>query len=250
MIRPRRALGVTLFLAIAAAAAFGGACKAPTQITIELRTDVRCADVRGTAITVGSLGSLEGTPATTVTTACDPATGRIGSMVIVPSGARDDQVALRFVMGLGRDPGECAPPAYGAGCIVARRALRFIEGRSLVVPVFLGAVCNGIPCEATQTCAGGSCTTAVIEDSSRCAEPSGCGESALGPGATPDAGPPDAPETDAAGPTPDAGVDASTGRVTAGLVAEYAFDEGAGTVARDRSGVAPILDLEVPSSVA
>lgn len=174
------------------------ACRGPTQITLEVTTDVRCADVGGTAITVGELASSETKPAVAVTPACDPATGRVGSMVIVPSGARDEQVSIRIVMGLGRDPSECMPPSYGPGCIVARRALRFIPGQSLYVPVFMGAVCKGVPCEATQTCSGGTCASAVIEDSSRCAEPGGCDESALG-GVVP--APPGAPPVD---------VDAST----------------------------------------
>jgi hypothetical protein len=156
------------------------ACRGPTQITVELTTDVRCADVRGTAITVGELTTIETKPAVAVTPACDPTTGRVGSMVIVPSGDRDEQVSFRVVMGLGRDPSECVAPAYGPGCIVARRALRFIPGQSLYVPIFLGTVCNGVPCEATQTCSGGSCASAVIDDSSRCAEPGGCDESTLG----------------------------------------------------------------------
>lgn len=201
---PRARLSGALLAATGAAVWLSGACKAPTQITIELHTDVKCTDVRGTAISVGALSQLESTPATTVTPACAQGTGRIGSLVIVPSGDRDEQVALRFVMGLGRDPAECVPPAYGPGCVVARRALRFIEGRSLVVPVFLGAVCNGIPCEATQTCAGGRCTTAVIEDSARCEQPGGCDESALGAGAV-------TPSPDASAPA-----DASPGPVDGG----------------------------------
>ena len=177
-----------------------GACRAPTEITIELTTDVRCTDVKGTAITIGDLTALDSKPVTTVTPACDPSTGRIGSMVIVPSAANDDIVAIKVVMGVGRDPAECVAPAYGPGCIVARRALHFIPSSSLYVPIFMGAICTGIACNATQTCVGGNCASAVIEDSSKCEAPGGCSESSLGattPGGTADSGP-DAASTDAA----------------------------------------------------
>ena len=165
-----------------------GACRTPTEITIEITTDVKCADVRGTAITVGALADLDGKPSTTVTTACDPRNGRIGSMVIVPSGAKDDIVAIKVVLGIGKDPAECAPPAYGPGCVIARRALHFIPSAALTVPIFMGTVCSGIPCDATQTCIGGNCASATIDDSSKCLEPGGCGESALGPTTPADAG--------------------------------------------------------------
>jgi hypothetical protein len=185
------------------------ACRAPTEITIEISTDVKCTDLRGTAITVGDLSTLDAKPVTTVTAACDQSTGRIGSMVIVPSGANDDTVAMKLVLGIGRDPAECVPPAYGAGCIVARRALRFIPNSSLKVPIFLAAVCSGITCDATRTCSGGSCAPATIEDPSKCEEAAGCSEGVLGPSVPPapttppaDAGAPDV--VDAAVTVPDA----------------------------------------------
>ena len=187
--------------------ALGGiaACRAPTEITIELTTDVKCADVKGTAITIGDLAGLDGKPSTTVTPACDPQTGRIGSMVIVPSGSKDDVVAIKVVLGVQRDPAECVPPAYGPGCIVARRALHFIASSSLTVPIFMGAVCSGIPCNATQTCVGGNCANATIDDPSKCETATGCGESVLVGASSTDAGMPSDAAADAALP-PEASV--------------------------------------------
>lgn len=181
-LRPRARLVAGLAALLAAAIPVVGgmaACRAPTEITIELTTDVKCTDVKGTSITIGDLPSLDGKPSTTVTAACDPQTGRIGSMVIVPSGSKDDVVAIKVVLGVQRDPAECIPPAYGPGCIVARRALHFISSSSLTVPIFMGAVCSGIPCNATQTCVGGNCASATIDDPSRCETATGCGESVL-----------------------------------------------------------------------
>jgi hypothetical protein len=49
--------GVAALLALATMAAAG--CRSPTQITVEVTTDVKCSDIRGTAFTVGDLASLD-----------------------------------------------------------------------------------------------------------------------------------------------------------------------------------------------
>jgi hypothetical protein len=46
----------------------------------------------------------------------------------------------------------------------------------------------------------------------------------------------------------DAPVDAAPARVTSGLIAFYDFAEGSGASARDTSGVAPAIDLDVPAT--
>ena len=205
----RRAWGHAAFsVALATALAVVGACRAPTEITVEIQTNVNCADVKGTSITIGNLADLDARPATTVTAACNPSTGRIGSIVIVPSGESRETVAIRIVMGVGKDLAECVPPAYGPGCIVARRALRYVPNASLSVPIFMAAVCTGIACNSTQTCVGGDCASATIEDSTRCLEPGGCTEAVLGPVTPGD------PVVDAGGPAPDASVVADGGDPT------------------------------------
>ena len=156
------------------------ACKDPTQITVEITTDVKCTDLRGTSITVGDLAGLDDRPLTTQTTTCDPDRARIGSMVIVPSGADDETVAIRVIVGLGKDPATCLPPSYGPGCIVARRAIRFVPHTSLTLPIFLATSCNGIACGATDTCVQGNCRPATIPDPQACTTAAGCGEGVLG----------------------------------------------------------------------
>lgn len=173
-----RARGAAAAFAILATAA-GASCREPTQITVELTTDVRCADVRGTTMTVGRLVELDGRPLTAETRACEG--GRIGEIVVVPSGADDDTVAIRVVMGFGRDVGECARPPFGPGCIVARRALRYIPHTHLRLPIRLNAVCSGVECGATETCVGGDCRPATLPSPDDCALPGGCDEGALGP---------------------------------------------------------------------
>jgi hypothetical protein len=167
-------------------------CREPTQISVEITTDVRCSDVKGTSLTVGNLSELDVRPITTQTTACTPGeVGRVGNLVVVPSGADDDIVAVRVVLGFGRDPAECIPPSYGPGCIVARRALRYIPHAALTVPIFMSASCSGVVCGATETCVRGDCRPATIEDSNACSSPGGCGENVLG--APADAGAPLSP---------------------------------------------------------
>src|SRR5690349_11929050 len=82
-------------------------CRAPTEITIVLSTDVPCADLRGTSITVGRLGEIEAKAATTSSTFCD-ASGDLGALVVVPSGGNGDEVAIKLVAGLGKDADGCA----------------------------------------------------------------------------------------------------------------------------------------------
>jgi len=164
-------------------------CREPTQIDVEITTDVKCPDLKGTAITVGNLGELDQRPITAQTQAC--VEGRIGELVVVPSGGDDETVAIKIVLGFGRDPAECVPPSYGPGCIVARRALRYIPHTHLTLPIFLSAACNGIACGATETCVGGDCRPATIADPGACSSPGGCNETTLSPSA--DAGADGAP---------------------------------------------------------
>jgi hypothetical protein len=170
-------------------------CLEPTQITVEITTDVKCVDIQGTDMTVGRLEGLDARPVTAQTLAC--AEGRIGELVVVPSGGDDDTVAIKIVMGFGRNPAECVPPSYGRGCIVARRALRYIPHTRLRLPIFLSATCNGIACGSTETCVGGDCRPATVPDPEACSLPIGCTETTLGPsgdgGATTDGQPPPPP---------------------------------------------------------
>lgn len=179
-----------LALAIAMATLTPAACRTPTYVTLKIDTDVPCADLQGTSVTVGRLGELETrAPLTTVTT-CS-ADGTVGSLVVTPSGGDTDEFAVRVVAGLKRNVDECKAPVYGEGCIVARRALRFVENTSLTLPITLRAACSGRACGTDQTCVKGTCVDARIADSSTCSG-SGCGEEVLSKAAPPsgrDAGP-------------------------------------------------------------
>jgi hypothetical protein len=180
-------------LALVAAAVSVGGCRGATEIDVTVTTDLDCARVTGGAsITPGELGKIEGAAPATTSHACKD--GRLGAVVIVPSGADDAIVAFKVVVSLdGQDVETCTPhyppgctdpsvctPDYGPACIVARRALHFVPHTTLNVPVILRGSCAGVSCPSTATCVAGRCVSATIDDSSKCESPAGCGEEGLG----------------------------------------------------------------------
>lgn len=150
------------------------ACRDPTQVTIELTTDISCADRPKTGISVGPLGELETRPLSTETDRCTPGTGRIGSIVVLPKDDRKSQFAVRVIAGLNRSAAECIEMGYTGGCVVARRVLGFVPHESLYLPIRLEASCVDVPCDATETCRSGSCVPAEIDDPASCKPPDGC----------------------------------------------------------------------------
>jgi hypothetical protein len=92
----------------------GAGCRTPTQITLEVTTDVSCADLQGTAISVAAPDALESAAAVAVASACDPS-GRVGSLVVVPSADNDVEIAVRIVSGHKRSNEACVPPAMAQG---------------------------------------------------------------------------------------------------------------------------------------
>jgi len=175
-----------------ALASFG--CRTPTQVTVEVTTDVPCSDTPGTTIGVARLGALEAAAPLSSKTTCT--NGRVGALVIVPSGDRKDEIAIRVVTGVKTDPNTCVAPSY-KGCVVARRALHFIEHTELVVRVLMRSSCLDVPCREDRTCVKGECVDSKIDP--HACEGSGCDESALGPSV--DAGPPDSADAGDGGET-------------------------------------------------
>ena len=184
------------------------ACRSPTVIQVTVTTDLTCEHVGDTSITVGRLVDLEPAPPATTSTRC--VDGHLGALVIVPSGDEDSPIAFRVVTAInGQRVDDCVAPAYGASCIVARRALHFIAHESLAVPVVMRGQCAGRCGDPTTTCVKGQCVPATL-DSSSCVGPAGCDETALQPGTDGGASdatvPSDAPSSD--GATADASTDA------------------------------------------
>ena len=166
------------------------ACREPTQITVDLTTELKCGGsdgVSGTTLSVGALGEALGSATPAMHTVhCDPSARRIGSLVIVPSGAKNGEVAIEVVVGIGKSPEQCILDRFVGGCIVARRALHFVPHASLLLPIVLRAACVDVPCGTTETCVRGQCVPATIGD--RCPDDV-CDEGALHPKTPPpDAG--------------------------------------------------------------
>lgn len=172
------------------AAAWGAltACREPTQITVEVSAE-SCNQLAETSITVGRLSSLEGRPPSAYTSSCEP-NGKIGSLVVVPSGADDEEVAVRVVSAYQpMSPDGCVAADYVGGCIVARRALRFVPHTPLTLPIEMSASCLDVQCPDDQTCLDGVCTTPVITNPEQCAS-SSC-QPPPGDAGPDDGGPPD-----------------------------------------------------------
>lgn len=174
------------------------ACLGATQIIVEGQTDVACADVLSTAFYVAAPGAPigAGSPSATSST-CDPATGSLGTLTVVPAGDNEGAVRITLVLGVDRPADRCSPDAPEPGCIVARRTLRYAAHRTQRVPIFLATACLGVRCADGQTCAQGVCVSSACTGES-CAN--------VDPAAPPVGTPPQRP--DAAGPT-DAGTDAT-----------------------------------------
>ena len=84
----RRRSALLLPIALLPAAFAHAGCRAPTQVTLQVRSDIPCSKLGGTVIRVGSPSDTEGREPTATTTSCS-ADGTIGSLVVVPSGAAD-----------------------------------------------------------------------------------------------------------------------------------------------------------------
>jgi hypothetical protein len=134
-------------------------CRSPTEVSLDLTTDVPCASFTGASIAVGTQDTVETKPPATTTSTCNAA-GSIGSLVIVPSGSDDAEITIRVAGGVNRDPETCTDDAADfSGCIVSRRAVRFIEHTPLTLEVPLRSACLGVVCPATQTCVEGACVS-------------------------------------------------------------------------------------------
>ncbi len=153
-------------------------CREPTQITIALRTDVPCDRLEGVGIVVGPPDSDEAGSLTTESHRCSPS-GRLGSLVAVPSGARGAEVSIRVVGAVGGPLAECSRAPYAAHCIVARRSLRYVPHTPLRVPIDLRSSCVGVVCDPSSTCVHGVCRPAAL-DADSCGG-DGCDEDALQP---------------------------------------------------------------------
>ena len=123
-------------------------CRPSTQVTFDISTDVPCAQISGTVITVGAEGETERASPATVTTVCrqDGTVGAIGTYAVAPRRAdavASFKVAVAVTDGINAET-DCTAAKKYAGCIVARRRISFVPQRGLVVPVQLWLVCKDV----------------------------------------------------------------------------------------------------------
>ena len=244
----------TLFVGVLLAS-----CREPTEVTLELTTDLPCAALGDTSIYVGTAqelaGPLSGLTAAAVTHGClDGKEGRIGSIVVLPSGGDDDRFSLRVVAG--RNNAKCTSDLR-SGCIEARRSLGFVPHTPLFLPLELSKTCENVVCDsATDTCVAGKCVPSAVDCSKGCTTPGiDAGlldatslldvdtkdvlpkiDTGLDAPTLLDGGPPDA-NLSCLAPAPDAGVSKYT----------WHFDEGVGTVTSEANKLLP--DATLPNGV-
>jgi hypothetical protein len=164
----KKILGIALPTAIVV---YG--CRTPTQVTLEIGTNVVCSDMRGVDIVVssdamkaeGRAGLLAAGPRFTSasTNACEEgaAPRRIGTLVVTPEGAGGAVIVIG-TFGNAR-PEDCTTAHFASECIVARRRFSFVEHTALVMPIVLDPSCAGIPCNATSTCVGKICVDSEVD---------------------------------------------------------------------------------------
>jgi N-acetylneuraminic acid mutarotase len=151
---------------------FGGllagaqACRGATEITFTITTDLDCSAVKDTSFAVGDLTGIDTRPASTTSTQCDPATHRLGSVVVIPSGSNGADVAVRVITGVSISADQCLTNKFVGGCVVARRELHFLPHTPLDVPIKIESACRDVPCSPSQTCLAGVCvsSTATCND--------------------------------------------------------------------------------------
>jgi hypothetical protein len=147
--------------------AFGGAvvaavaCYGPTEVVVDLSTDLDCGASIRTAVYKGE--PFRTTPETETTTCASGAgTSEIGTLTILPSGSDDGDAAIKAVLAIGgKDPTTC--DADPANCIVATRSFSFVAHTTRRLPIVLSQECLGKKCPDGQTCgAGGACISNAV----------------------------------------------------------------------------------------
>jgi hypothetical protein len=145
------------------------ACRAPTQMTLDVTYGGNCADLRGVAIIVGTdptvaESRIASNLFTTTTSQCAGvgAGSRVGTLVVTPN----DSIGQGSVVVLGsfdRPVEQCKASEGYFGCIVARRIFSFVPHTALTIEIPLDPDCKNVPCDAVSTCKKGACTDAHVD---------------------------------------------------------------------------------------
>lgn len=141
-------------------------CASPTEVVVDVYTEVDCTKSATAALVVGpTLAALRSSGVTSTLSACAPSTQRSGRVVLSPSGERDAPIAFQVVTrNDAEDPERTCTGSSTAGCIIARRQLRFVPGASTRVDVALRLSCVDKPCAPEETCRNGLCEGAAVRE--------------------------------------------------------------------------------------
>ena len=140
-----------------------GACgEAPTEVLLTVFSDVPCnAQV---AVAVGKAGELGDRSESATSTVCDRKTGSRGLLVLVPKEQDTGELALEVRIRADQQaPTNCIASMGYDGCIIARRILNYIPGRSVKLRVDLRNPCLNTPCTQTTSCVAQGLSKSCVE---------------------------------------------------------------------------------------
>lgn len=173
MIRSFRSVLRSAFAASVVAALLSVACaEDPTEVVVSVVSDVPCDASSVASVAVGAPGELGDRPASGTSTVCNP-DGSRGDIVVVPKGSKGSEFAVevRIASQAGANVDDCTVSNGYQNCIVARRILSFIPGRTVHMRVDLRNPCLNTPCSQLTTCIAQGTSKACLEakvDVSRC----------------------------------------------------------------------------------
>lgn len=163
-------------------------CADATQIVVEVYSDAcqapgRPLKLNSTNIYVGKSADIDTRPPSAVRDGCQTSTG-VGTLTVYPSGAKDEEVAIKVVTGIDSSPDRCPAPGH-AGCIAQTRVMRFIPNTTQRMIVKLALACLNRTCPGGTTCDDGVCkqsSDVLVDGGTRANAPT------IEAGVTPDAG--------------------------------------------------------------
>jgi hypothetical protein len=149
-----------------------GACLGPTEITLDVTTNVDCATgLHEVDIYIGKHGEALTSPSAVASKCEDPTNDRVGTLVVIPSSI-DETVDISVVAVL-TGAAACPPDSTDSHCIVAKRSLGYISHTPLELPIFLDANCAGFTCPDGQTCAAPNGKPMCVDDTPTCSASGG-----------------------------------------------------------------------------
>lgn len=152
-------------------------CQTPTEMSIELRSDVGYREDMSIAVAVDVPEHVEGASPRVVVHDAWVAGGSLGNIVAVPSSDRDD-LAVRVVLATGREPSTCTAED-ATGCVVVRRRLKFSRGESTSAQIVIRPACLGVYCDEMSSCAvDGKCGALTTDEATGASVPDGVVEDA------------------------------------------------------------------------